>query len=159
MKNIARGAVLACMVTGMVACAADSRPNETTVKPLDTTASAVQGAETGATVGQSEEARYRDPAPGDFKVTFKVKSEECFGGVGCNVTGVARLAWPPSTFDPDKSYDVTYILTGGSDGPVTETVVVHGDTYDESFMPELWLSTPRRHAKITGKVAEIERAD
>src|SRR6266568_1923647 len=46
---------------------------------------------------------YVTPKKGDFQVTLKVLSKECFGSAGCNVTYRAKLSQslPTGALDPD----------------------------------------------------------
>jgi hypothetical protein len=99
---------------------------------------------------------YVTPKKGDFTVTLKVLSKECFGTAGCNITYRAKLSQdlPTGALDPDVTYDLTYVVHGDDSGPQTETMYITGDQYEQPS--EGFASTPSSGTKLTVTVTKIE---
>ena len=57
------------------------------------------------TAKEDDQPAYLAPAKGDFKLTVKTLSKECFGSAGCSLTFRVRLAHDNSAgpLDPDKA--------------------------------------------------------
>jgi hypothetical protein len=100
---------------------------------------------------------YRTPKPSDFRLTVKNTSKHCFGSAGCNIRYRVKVALKNGvSFDPDMTYDVTFDVLGGEDGPVTGTFSLEeGDTYS-GYDLEGFLSTSSSGRKLTAKVTDIE---
>ncbi len=99
---------------------------------------------------------YVTPKKGDFEVTLKVLSKECFGTAGCNVTYRAKLSQslPTGALDPDVTYDLTYVVHGDESGPQTETMYITGDQYEQPS--EGLAQTPSSGTKLTVTVTKLE---
>jgi len=99
---------------------------------------------------------YVTPKKGDFEVTLKVLSKECFGSAGCNVTYRAKLSQslPTGALDPDVTYDLTYVVHGDESGPQTETMYITGDQYEQPS--EGLAQTATSGTKLTVTVTKIE---
>ena len=99
---------------------------------------------------------YVTPKKGDFEVTLKVLSKECFGTAGCNVTYRAKLSQslPTGALDPDVTYDLTYVVHGDESGPQTETMYITGDQYEQPS--EGLAQTATSGTKLTVTVTKLE---
>lgn len=99
---------------------------------------------------------YVTPTVRDFTVTLKILDKQCFGDAGCNITfrPVLSMARASGSFDPDVTYDVTYVVRGGDSGPQTATLTVTGDQYEQPS--EDFISTASQAQKLTVKVAAVE---
>jgi len=99
---------------------------------------------------------YVTPKKGDFEVTLKVLSKECFGDAGCNLTYRAKLSQslPTGALDPDITYDLTYVVHGDESGPQTETMYITGDQYEQPS--EGLAQTPSSGTKLTVTVTKLE---
>jgi hypothetical protein len=169
MMNIATRAAAATVLTlaasWLGGCASPAGDENASTKPIATLAP--PGSDQGDQGGQApvETAAgaadgYRTPTPKDFKVSLKIKTLDCTGveyGVDCSVTAAVKLAWPKGLCDPSKSYEVTYEITGGSDGPQTGTTTVTGEEYDTLFS-DIYASAKSREAakKLKGVVTIVE---
>jgi hypothetical protein len=98
---------------------------------------------------------YPEPEPSDFKLTVKVLKKENFGGAGSNITFRIVAGWD-KTYDPDKTYEVTYEVRGGEDGPQINTLEVEGDEYRTP--QEEYASTSSTSARLTARVTSVEEA-
>jgi hypothetical protein len=88
-----------------------------------------------------------------FKLTAKILSKQCFGSAGCNVSYRILVAYTGPTLDPAVTYDVLYSVTGGEDGPVSNTLKITGD--ESSVDEEESLSTKNKSAKLTVVISDI----
>lgn len=94
------------------------------------------------------------PAPDEFTVEMKVKSKQCFGSAGCNVTVAPELSYVGVTeLDDGALYEITYEITGGEDGGVIETTEMVGGEYPAE---ETMVSTSSSSAKIAAEVTSVE---
>jgi hypothetical protein len=82
--------------------------------------------------------------------------KQCFGSAGCNVTYRVTVGYPGAALnlDPDKTYELTYEVRGGEDGPVVNTLTVQGDSF-ETDQEEL-VSTSSSRSKLTVRVLSVE---
>jgi hypothetical protein len=97
----------------------------------------------------------------DIKLHVKTLSKKCYGyGVGCNVTyrvvvdGADKSDWPK-----EGEVEVSYKVTGGKDGPESDSFVI---TLDDEQYEKPWeeASTVRsRSTKLTVKVTEVEYSE
>jgi hypothetical protein len=56
------------------------------------------------------------------------------------------------SYDPDKEYRLKYQVTGGEDGPSTDTLVIRGDSYEQ---PYEGMASTRRNVKMSAKILSI----
>jgi hypothetical protein len=89
-----------------------------------------------------------------IKLTPKVKDKQCFGSAGCNVTVKLDMAYDGPTLAEDETWEVTYELRGGEDGPTIGTFEVTGKSYT---VPEESVSTPNKNTQLTVKVTDVEK--
>lgn len=92
-------------------------------------------------------------SPSDIRLTLKVKSKQCFGSAGCNVTVSPDVSLLKDPGD-DRVYEITFLVYGDESGPVTQSVTLTGHRLDYG---DIFLSTPRSSVKITGKVTGVEQ--
>jgi len=156
---IAAGALI---VVGAVAGALGSTGSKKAAAPTRTTSSAPST--TAPAVVQppiieepSDTApAYITPKKGNFTVTLKTLSKECFDTAGCIVTYRAKLSQslPTGALDPDVTYDLTYVVHGDESGPQTETMYITGDQYEQPS--EGIAMTPSSGTKLTVTVTKLE---
>lgn len=88
--------------------------------------------------------------PADFKIGIKVLKQSCFGSAGCNVTyRIDPQYVGPGTLN--GSYEVTYQVTGGEDGPQINTFTIEGTTatYDQQEVASTKTTKPVLVATVT----------
>lgn len=116
--------------------------------------------EASPAVETTEEAtpEYIDPTADNFEVTLKTTHRQCFGyGVGCNVTVKPELTFLDlggEKLDPDKTYEITYEITGDESGPVIDTMTL-SDGSSLNFH-ETDLSTPSSATKTRIKITDVQ---
>jgi hypothetical protein len=71
---------------------------------------------------------YPEPQLSDFTAKLRTKSKQCFGSAGCLLTMKVVLGWGP-TYDPNKTYDLTFRISGDESGPLIDTAEIQGDSY------------------------------
>jgi hypothetical protein len=98
---------------------------------------------------------YPEPKPSDFDLEVKVLKKENFGSAGSLVTFRIEAGWS-TTYDPDKTYEVTYEVRGPEDGPMVNTFEVTGDEY--RVEPEETASTPSASTRLTARATDVEEA-
>lgn len=130
----------------LVACSgAPSGPSRTVGTP-DPVASAVTSVEPA-------KASYGTPTVKDFSLKVKTLKKACFGSAGCNVTFRVELSRVGSVvLDPDKTYDLTYDITGGED-PFTNTLEITGDKY--SYDDEEFISTKSSKSVLKAFITSV----
>jgi hypothetical protein len=152
----------ALIVVGAVAGALGGGGKKTAAPPAHTTSIAASTTSAAAIqppiIEQPSDTApaYVTPKKGDFTVTLKVLSKECFGSAGCNVTYRTKLSQslPTGALDPDVTYDLTYVVHGDDSGPQTETMYITGDQYEQPS--EGFASTPTSGTKLTVTVTKLE---
>lgn len=91
-----------------------------------------------------------------FLADTKTTATKCYGyGVGCNVTVKPEFTFTGGTddIDPDKTYEITYQITGDENGPIIETAQLSNRTeltYNDSD-----LSTRSRSTKIRIEITDV----
>lgn len=93
------------------------------------------------------------PTVKDFTIALKVKSLECFGDAGCNVTYEPKLTIVGPQVDEQGSYEITYEVRGGEDGATIDTIDVEAGQYTAS---EGIAQTARRSSKLTAVITDVE---
>lgn len=92
--------------------------------------------------------------PKDFRLTVKITGKQCFGSAGCLIDYKIVVSNAAALYyDPSVTYDVTFEVRGGEDGPVIDTTEMTGTSYD---VPTGHVSTSSSKAKITAKVTAVE---
>ena len=150
---IVLGAVAGALGSGGKKAAA---PADTTSSAPSTTAPAVVPAPPIVEEPSDTAPAYITPKKGNFTVTLKTLSKECFDTAGCIVTYRAKLSQslPTGALDPDVTYDLTYVVHGDESGPQTETMYITGDQYEQPS--EGLAQTPSSGTKLTVTVTKLE---
>lgn len=95
------------------------------------------------------------PVKADFEVAIKVKSKQCFGSAGCNITWEPRLTYTGPDIPDSDSYDITFVVRGGDDGDQIETI----NTTGRHYTPEEYMTSTRSSAvQLTATVTEVSPA-
>ena len=90
----------------------------------------------------------------DFSIALKVKSRDCFGDAGCNVTFVPEVTVVGSQVDQTAgSYSITYEVRGGTDGAAVATIDLDAGRYDQT---EGFAQTARASSKLTAVITDVE---
>src|SRR6266496_1757030 len=86
-------------------------------------------------------------------VKVKIDSKENFGEAGSVITYEPDAALDSSAFDPDVTYQVTYEVRGGQDGPEIHSFTVTGDqmTYDQEVT-----QTASVNQRLTARVTSVD---
>lgn len=133
--------VVVAAVLALAGCGAAARkvtaPSSTTSAAsssasCDATCQAVRSIE-ATPINASSSDQYMTPVAADFEVDLKILSKQCFGSAGCDIEYRPTLSMllAPGSLDPAVTYDVTYVVKGDTSGPITDTITVTGDQYDE----------------------------
>lgn len=96
------------------------------------------------------------PVPSDFDLTVKIRSKQCFGSAGCNITFRILVAYSGPPLDPSITYDVTYRVTGDESGPQINTLQVTGD--QSSVDAEEIASTSSSSVKLVATPISVDVA-
>lgn len=97
----------------------------------------------------------------DIKLRLKILSKECYGyGIGCNVEYRVSLDSLNDALWPDSGeVEVTYKVTGGEDGAVSDSFVIYvGDGKYEKPWEDL-VSTPSRATKLKVTITDVEYSE
>jgi hypothetical protein len=94
-----------------------------------------------------------DPQPSDITVKVKIVSKDNFGDAGSVITYEPDVTLDSSAFDPDVTYQVTYEVRGGQDGPEIHSFTVAGDsyTYDQEVT-----QTASTNQRLTARVTSVD---
>lgn len=129
-----------------------------TTRPATTRAPAatqVPAVEPVATEPPVTEPAYATPRARDFTLKVKVLEKQNFGSAGSNITYRIVADWS-KTYDPAKTYEVTYEVRGGEDGPAINTFTVTGDEYQVER--EESASTATVGARLSARVTSVEES-
>jgi hypothetical protein len=121
-----------------------------------------QAANTEPADGAVDETKTEDepepsysPVPTDFDLAVKITRKKCFGSAGCNIDYQVELSYNGlQPLDDLISYDLTYEVTGGEDGPAINTLTVPGDAY--SFEDSESASTASSSTVLKATVTDVE---
>lgn len=139
-----RTGLLALAAVTALACSGTPSPDGKPLTADKTTASSTAGKPPSA---------YAVPVAADFALTVKVLEKECFGSAGCNIKyRMVIKQVGTKTFDPAKTYEITYSLKGTED-PVIGTLTVTGDQYDADEYNRTGTKTSK--AVITAVITDI----
>lgn len=92
-------------------------------------------------------------APRNFQLGVRVRSKECFGSAGCNVTVQIDPDYVGNQDVSGGSWEITYELRGVEDGPVIETMTLENGSF--SFPEEQFVGTTSSTSPITAVVTEV----
>lgn len=96
-------------------------------------------------------------APRNFKLGLRTRSKQCFGSAGCNVTVQVRPSYVGTQDVSSGSWEITYEVRGGEDGPQVETMTLENGTF--SFPEEQSLSTTSSSVRLEAVVTEVYALD
>jgi hypothetical protein len=145
----------AAAVLGVIALGRTVEPTTTATPPAR--APAVQATTAAPAVTEPvatspPEPTYDTPKRADFTLSIKELARDRFGSAGDLVTYRVKAGWD-GTYDPAKTYEVTYQIIGGEDGAITETMEISGDEYRNPDQDTIGTTSNR---KLTAKVIEVE---
>lgn len=92
-------------------------------------------------------------APRNLKIAIRTRSKECFGSAGCNVTIQIDPSYVGTQDVSTGSWEITYEIRGGEDGPLVETMTLEDGTF--SFPAEQNLGTTSSTAKLEAVVTNV----
>lgn len=100
---------------------------------------------------------YDTPTPADFDLALKIKTKDNFGSAGSVLTVEPDLTTLGTlNLDPAASWDITYEIRGGEDGPAVETLTLDADgryQYNESVV-----DTTSTRVVPTARILSVEEA-
>ena len=112
---------------------------------------------TGSDQGEPAVSEGAAVAPRNFKLDVRTRSKECFGSAGCLLTVQIEPSYVGTQDVSSGSWELTYELRGGEDGPIIEQLTLEDGTF--SFPAEQDVSTSSSSAVITAVVTEAYAAD
>jgi len=149
------------LVGGIAAGAAGSDGTKDTATPTHSTSSAPSTTAAAIQPPLIEEPSdtapaYITPTRGDFAVKLKILSKECFGSAGCVISYRPQLVenFVDGSTDPSITYDVSFTVRGGQDGPISDTIYATGDQYEQPM--DGTAQTVSSGVKLTAKVTAVE---
>lgn len=92
-------------------------------------------------------------APRNLKIAIRTRSKECFGSAGCNVTIQIDPSYVGTQDVSTGSWEITYEIRGGEDGPLVETMTLEDGTF--SFPAEQNLGTTSSTARLEAVVTNV----
>jgi len=96
-------------------------------------------------------------APRNIKIGLKVRSKECFGSAGCNLEVQIDPNYVGDQDLSNGSWDITYEIRGGEDGPVVETMTLEDGTF--SFPESQSVSTSSTSTQLTAVATSVDSSD
>ena len=162
--------VLAVAAAAVHEAAAPTAPALSTVQPT-TADPATTEATAGAPTAEATTAApattepdtppapaFRTPKPGDFVLTVKNTSKQCFGSAGCLIDYKVKVGLRNDVnLDPEKSYEVIFDIKGDESGPITGSFTVEDGSYSGSDL-EGSASTASSSRKLTAKVTDVDES-
>ncbi|MFC4590992.1 hypothetical protein [Sphaerisporangium corydalis] len=122
-------------------------------KPIATTANVpAADNEPASEQASAEPSADHTPKPSEFRVTIKVIKSECFSSAGAIVTYRAQLAYSGNSLPEDKTFTVSYKISGGQD-PATGAIDVTGD--EISRPAQETIQTPTCTSALRAKVTQV----
>jgi hypothetical protein len=145
------GGVAGALGSGSEKKAATPVTHSATASAPSTTAPAVQ-----PPIVEEPAASYITPTKADFAIKLKILSKECFGSAGCVISYRPQLVenFVNGSTDPSVTYDVSYTVSGGQDGPISDTIYATGDQYEQPM--DGTAQTVSSGVKLTAKVTAVE---
>lgn len=130
-------------------------PSAVTVTSTTTADASAAAASSSAPAATSEAAGYT-PKPADFHLTLKILKKECFGSAGCNVEYRVTVDYKGQPVADGTTYEVTYNVTGGQDGTVTNTFTADNATI--SVESSEMIQTASSSTKLRVKATSVSKA-
>jgi hypothetical protein len=157
MRNSAVGCLLggALLLTG---CASGETSAATAAAPTATvTVTATAEPEPVEDAYEEADTSTAELKPSDFKIKLKVREKTCFGSAGCNITFQIDPKYVGSGDVTTGSYDVTYKVIGGDDGPQINTFTI--DDGEASYDEEEHIGTSSQSKTLSAKVTDVSSRD
>lgn len=107
----------------------------------------------GVTQGEPAVSGGAAVAPRNFKLGVRTRSKECFGSAGCSLTVQIEPSYVGTQDVATGSWELTYEIRGGEDGPLIETMTLENGTF--SFPEEQMVGTASSNAQISAVVTEV----
>lgn len=92
------------------------------------------------------------PTAGDFGITMKTTSKDCFGSAGCLVTVQPAIAYHGSPDITTLSCEITYSVTGGKDGDSVATLHATGTAFPQI---DTMIQTPSSKTKVSATITDV----
>lgn len=92
-------------------------------------------------------------APRNLKIGLKTRQKECFGSAGCNITVQVDPNYVGNQDASVGSWEITYEIRGGEDGPIIETMTLENGTF--TFPEEQFISTSSTATELEAVVTEV----
>lgn len=137
----------------LLAGCATTTPRSTAESSTSTTTTTTSSSSSSSTTTDETPAPSYTPTPADFKITLKIRKKECFGSAGCNVVYQIKPEYVGSEDISTGSFDITYEVLGGEDGPNINTFSLQDG--QASFDEEEMVSTSSKSKKLTAKVTDV----
>ena len=157
-RRIGRGilitiAVLAIGFGGYIA--GTQTGDDTDPKPRTKSSATADDVDLDPPVLDGPTSEYEEYDENDFLIELKTLKKQCFGSAGCNLTLEPEITfmWDTEDIDPDATYTITYEVTGGEDGTVTDTLTLTNQddiTYNKTF-----LQTSTSDAEIEAEITDV----
>lgn len=112
-----------------------------------------QSQETGGDSSEPAVSGGAAVAPRNFKLGLRTRSKQCFGSAGCNVTVQVSPSYVGTQDVSSGSWEITYEVRGGEDGPQVETMTLDNGTF--SFPEEQSLSTTSSSVRLEAVVTRV----
>jgi len=144
------GAAAGLVVAGVFFATSSDEP---TGRAAATTTTAAINQPTSPPATEPAAPAYDTPTLRNFELTVKVLEKQNFGSAGSNITYRIEAGWS-KTFDPAKTYELTYEVRGGEDGPAINTMTVTGDEYQREN--EEYVSTGSVGQKLTVRATDVD---
>ncbi|MBU1801363.1 MAG: hypothetical protein KKA97_03790 [Actinobacteria bacterium] len=96
-------------------------------------------------------------APRNIKIGLKTREKSCFGSAGCNVTVQADPDYVGNQDASAGSWEITYEIRGGEDGPIIETMTLIDGTF--TFSEEQYVSTSSSSTELEAVATDVYSLD
>jgi len=96
-------------------------------------------------------------APRNLKIGLKIRSKQCFGSAGCSVEVQIDPRYVGDQDLSTGSWEITYEIRGGEDGPLIETMTLEDGTF--SFPESQSLSTSSSSAHLTAVATSVDSSE
>jgi hypothetical protein len=134
--------------------------------PTVTTSASEQASDTGTEAGseptdagqptETATAGVHAPTAGDFEVSIKILSKQCFGSAGCNISYRPKIAADKSALPDSGTVEVSYRITGG-EGPILGTFLITlGDSPQVEGQDEESTETSSSGSTLKIKITDVE---
>ncbi|HEX6517575.1 MAG TPA: hypothetical protein VF049_18560 [Nocardioidaceae bacterium] len=144
-------------VLSMTGCAGGGTSAGASAPTATVTVTETVTPDTAAESTEAADSSTAELKPSDFKIKLKIREKACFGSAGCNVVFQIDPRYVGAQDLSSGSYDVTYKVLGGEDGPKINTFTI--DDGQASYDEEESLSTSSESATLRAKVTDVSTRD